>query len=120
MTGMKVLEHLMEKAIRAMAEESGAEQVIALQTAAGNVHVIYNQQVTAGNYEAEKTLFALLEQERDTHVLYVAALWRNGGADLPSFHFRRRLIELDHRNFETLLLMQGADGYHSRAVGSTL
>ena len=120
MTGMKVLEHLMEKAIRAMAEESGAEQVIALQTAAGNVHVIFNQQVMAGNYEAEKQLLGLLEQARDTHVLYVAALWRNGCADLPSFHFRRRLIELDHRNFETLLLMQGADGYHSRAVGSTL
>ena len=120
MIGIEALEYLRRKAMEAIVEDPAAEQVITLLTAAGNVHVIFNQQVMAGNYEAEKQLLGLLEQARDTHVLYVAALWRNGCADLPSFHFRRRLIELDHRNFETLLLMQSADGYHSRAVGSTL
>ena len=120
MAVQNAFDHLRKKAATMLAKNPGITQVIAVQTASGNVYGILNDQVTAGNYQAEEALFADLVNSGDTHILYAVALWSNGQPDLPSFHFRSHLAALNSHNLDTLLLLQGRDGYHCRSLRTTL
>lgn len=120
MCTQNVFECLRTKANEAVANNPGIEQVLAIRTAAGRTYLILNDQVTAGNYEAEQHFVTMLSKSEDTHVLYVVALWRDCEPDLPSFHFRSQLVLLNPNNMDTLILMRDMNGYHGRALGSTL
>ena len=120
MTMQNAFDDLQKKAAGMLAANPGITQVIAVQTASGNIHGILNDQVTVGNYQAEEAFLADLANNGDTHVLYIVALWSNGQPDLPSFHFRNGLAALDSRNRDTLLLLRDRDGDHCRLLLSTL
>ena len=120
MSTKDAFDHLQKEAANLLAMNPGITQVIALQTASGNVYGILNDQVTLGSHQAEQAFFADLVSHRDTHILYVVALWSNGQPDLPSFHFRNGLAALDSRNQDTLLLLQNRAGHHCRPLRTTL
>ena len=120
MSEQDAFECLYEKANEAIANNPDTEQVLAIQTATMNMYVLLNDGVTAGRHETEQQFLSMLSQSGDTHVLKVVALWRDFGPDLPSFHFRTQLAALDPRNMDTHLLVRGAEGYHSRALSTTL
>lgn len=119
MTNLYLFEHLRIQAEEALTSHPDAEQVIALQTTA-RTYLILNSGITVGNYEAEKQFLQKLMQSGDTHVLFLAALWRNREPDLPSFHLRSQLIALDPRNAETRMLMRGSHADHGIPLCSTL
>lgn len=113
------LYYLDAKIMEADAQYPGAQQAIALQTASGNVHVILNDKAQDCNFEAETRYLEQMAQSGDTHVLYMLAMWRTG-IDLASYHLRTSLVEMDQRNLDTLMILNGGMGRYYRPLGSTL
>ena len=102
---------LREKAERRLREEPEAQQLIALQSAKGEIYVFSSRDWT--DPAPEEALLRTLRDSGDTEIELLVCLWQDGFClDLPSMRFRRALTALDERNADTLILMngEGADG----------
>ena len=68
----------------------------------------------------EKALLHKLRAASDTEIRYVLCMWANGGVDIPSYHFRKMLFELNHKNEDAGILIRAKDGYSAMKLGITL
>ena len=101
---------LLEQARELAKMESTAQQVILVKTAKGNVYHVSNRDVERGLRETE-----------DSTVQAVVCLWQEGGVpDVPSLRFRRLLLELNPRNGDALLPLQGENTLKARALWETM
>ena len=116
----KKLYDLLEVAEQQVKVNPEADQVIAVKTAKGNVYHFANHGVLTGNTAGESRFAQMLEEQGDTEILCLVALWNNGCVDVPSMHFRCSLLELDPRNGETVMLLRSENGYTVRTVGSAM
>lgn len=119
-TRAKELCALLEEAERQVQANPEADQVIAVKTAKGNTYHFANHQVQAGSRADEDRFVELLREKDDVTVQYLVAMWNTCGIDLPSMHFRRRLLELSPQNAEAVIPLQGEGGYLMRTIGSTM
>ena len=107
---------LLEQARELAKMESTAQQVILVKTAKGNVYHMANQ-----NAADEDRLLALLRETEDSTVQAVVCLCQEGGVpDVPSLRFRRLLLELNPRNGDALLPLQGENTLKARALWETM
>lgn len=110
---------LLEQARELAKMESTAQQVILVKTAKGNVYHMANQ--NAETPADEDRLLALLRETEDSTVQAVVCLWQEGGVpDVPSLRFRRLLLELDPRNGDALLPLQGENTLEPRTLWETM
>ena len=93
-------------------------QAIALRTAAGSTHAFFT--TLAELPAAEERVLADLTAGGDTRVSFLVALWESRCVDLPAYSLREKLIALDRRNLETLLVLQGEGHLSIRTLGSTM
>ena len=113
-----MLNHLMQVAQQALAaipEKHPMLQVTALYTAGEKIYTGISYGPNSGD-----SLIEGLKQHGDTQVTHLVSLWQQGGLDVPSFDFRKALLELDAKNEFALLLMQGHDCLRARTVGSSM
>lgn len=93
-----------------------AEQVILVQTAAGEVLYCLNRDVSRP--EDEDGFLAQIREHGQLE--WIVCMWRGGGVDLPSCHFRKGLLDLcpENGNARMVLRTDAADGpaYNARAV----
>ncbi len=61
-----------------------------------------------------------LKKTRNLQIESMICMWNDGTADLPSMAFRKQLCELHASNKETLMLLQGEDGYITKTICQTL
>ena len=110
---------LLEQAKGLMEAEPTAQQVIVVKTAKDNVYHVSNQNVENG--ADEDGLLRQLRDGEDTQVQAVACMWKEGGAlDVPSIRFRQLLLELDSRNGDALLPLQGENVLVARTLRETM
>ena len=93
-------------------ESLPAPLVYVLETAAGNVYTIFNN-------DFQKTLDTLA-QAGDTVVTKMVAMWEGECVDVPSYAFRKALLELDDANRQTKVLLRSESGYITKPMGSML
>lgn len=73
-------------------------------------------------------LIQTLKEQGDTQVTHLVTLVRSGagtpafrsGPDVPSYDFRKMLIDLNERNSYALLVLQGHECLRARTIGSTM
>ena len=110
---------LLEQVKGLVEAEPAAQQVIVVKTAKGNVYHVSNRDVESGADED-----GLLRQLRDgehTQIQAVVCIWQEGGAlDVPSIRFRQQLLELDPRNGDALLPLQGENVLVARTLRETM
>ena len=83
---------------------SSAQQVVALTTLSGQVHLLENQHIIDGDTADEQALLAKLNPADP--VTHLVCLWNpTGGADVPSHHLRTGLVTLNPENANALVLM---------------
>lgn len=110
---------LLEQAKGLVEAEPAAQQVIVVKTAKGNVYHVSNRDVEIG--ADEDGLLRQLRDGEDTQVQAVACMWKEGGAlDVPSIRFRQLLLELDSRNGDALLPLQGENVLVARTLRETM
>ena len=82
--------------------------VYVLETASGNIHTVVNN-------DFQKTL-DVLTQSDDTMVTKLVAMWKEGSVDVPSYAFRKSLLELDDANRQTKVLLRSESGYIMKTI----
>ena len=94
------------------AESLPAPQVIILFTASNRFYVAAN--------DIDGAICETMKREKDTKVVRILAMWKDGSIDLPSFYFRKALIQMDERNLKAGILLNGINGIHIRTLETTL
>ena len=97
--------------------------VLSVLTADGVSHrtVIHNTQRRgeSGAHPDEQAFIDELKKAGDTEIRYIVCQTRNGGFDLPSYFFRKKLCELNPANGKAKILLKGAFRYIVKTVNET-
>ena len=111
----EIFYQLMEEARKQIPLHPEAEQVTVLRTEKNQVYCL--ALVDVGNAQKElEGFFEMLRERDDCRVSHVVAMWSTGGAEIPSFAFRKGLLELDAGNGETLILLAQAPDLYYRTL----
>lgn len=100
----EIFHQLMEEARKQISLHPEAEQVTVLRTEKNHIYSLALPDAVNAQKELEG-FFGMLREKDDCRVSHVVAMWSTGGAEIPSFAFRKGLLELDAANGETLLLL---------------
>lgn len=87
-------------------------QVTLVYTANGNLYTTVN--------DIRGEIAATLRSEQDTLVLRLVTLWQDGTLDVPSWNFRKALLDLNPQNAGAEILLQGQDAPHVKRIKDTL
>ena len=83
-------------------------QVIVLETWPGQYHYLMVPDIDPAIREPlEDQLLESLQQWQATRVLHCLCTMDGAHTEIPSWHLRSRLVEIDSRNLETKLILQG-------------
>ena len=105
----------MEEARKQLPRHPQAEQVSVLRTEKNQVYCLALPDAVNAQKELE-SFFEMLREKDDRRVSYVVAMWSTGGAEIPSYAFRKGLLELDAGNGETLMLLAEAPDLYYKAL----
>ena len=117
------LHDLAEKALEELPRNDGNQQVTAVITERD--HVYYGDTDGPG-WGAE--LIARLRERGDTHVTHLVTVVRcckdgkviRSGTDMPSYNFRKTLVELNEQNAYALFVVQGHGCLRAMTVRSSM
>lgn len=101
---MNEYEMLIAEAKALLAEAPGAQQVIVVRSAKGNIYHLANTCVETS--ADEDCYLDLLRDADDTAVAALVCMWKDGTLDVPSMHFRKGLLALNPANAAAELPLQ--------------
>ncbi len=111
----EIFYQLMEEARKQIPRHPRAEQVNVVRTEKGNVYSVALPDAVNAQKELE-SFFEMLREKDDRRVSHVVAMWSFGCAEIPSYAFRKGLLELDAGNGETLMLLAEAPDLYYKAL----
>ena len=111
----EIFHQLRKEAWKQLPRHPEAEQVNVVRTEKGNVYSVALPDAINAQKELEG-FFGMLREKDDRRVSYVVAMWSTGGAEIPSYAFRKGLMELDAGNGETLILLAQAPDLYYRTL----
>ncbi len=111
----EIFHQLMEEARKQIPLHPEAEQVSVLRTEKNQVYCLALPDAVNARKELEG-FFGMLRETNDCRVSHVVAMWNSGTVEIPSFAFRKGLLELDAGNRETLMLLAEAPDLYYKAV----
>ena len=111
----EIFYQLMEEARKKIPRHPQAEQVSVLRTEKNQVYCLALPDAVNAQKELEG-FFGMLREKDDRRVSHVVAMWSTGGAEIPSYAFRKGLLELDAGNGETLMLLAEAPDLYYKAL----
>ena len=79
-----------------------------------------NDAVYVAVNDVDGAICETLKHENDTKVVCMLTMWKDGGVDLSSHRFRVALVNMDERNTDTAIILQGENGLHTKALGVTI
>lgn len=95
-----------------------AEQVVVVK-AKNHIRYFMNN-VMDGNYEDEERFIQQIVDENDAELKYIVCMWNAYALDVPSFHLRKRLLEICPKNAEAIMILQGEYDYVLKDIKSTM
>ncbi len=110
-------ERLIEETRKCMAEHPTAQQVILVKTAKGNIYTCVNNNyviendmiMSVGDFKDETNFIQMLVDADDVEIKYIVGMWKNGGIEVPSMHFRKAILDICPKNEDAICVGQGAD-----------
>lgn len=117
-----VFDKMKATAIRLLdnAEKEQNTQAIVLYSASKNEYSAIIKNACSRELTEEKALLEKLKIANDTEIRYVLCMWKNNEIDIPSFAFRKMMIELETKNTESLIFVLTADGVSSIKLSTTM
>ncbi len=71
-------------------------------------------------YVTGEKIIKKLKKTRSFQIESMVCMWNNTCLDLPAMALRQQLCELHDGNKDTIMLLQGEDGYITKCIGETL
>lgn len=121
MESMKRHYELVQMAEKLVSMSLQAEQIIVVETVKSNVYHFENHLHIGGQFDArlldEERFVRMLKEKNDSEVKYIVCMWKNGGVEIPSMHFRKLLLEVSPKNADAMFVVLTEDGKGGLALG---
>ena len=101
-------------------EKKEYTQAIVLLSASGREYYALIENALSEDKNEEKALIERLSAENDTDISRVLCVWQDGGIDIPSFAFRKLLLDSDSSNGDCGLFVVTSDGYSVIGLKNTI
>lgn len=85
--------------INEVVEGLPAPQVTVLLSDNNTIYVAVN--------DGDGTICEELKRDKNTKIIQMLTMWKDGGIDLSSINFRKALIKMDEENNNTDIILQG-------------
>ena len=101
-------------------EKSQYTQVIVLHSAAGNEYSTVVRNALSKEKTDETSLLRKIQEAKDSEIRFVLCMWQDKCIDVPSFSFRNSLLDLNEKNYESVLFVMTADGVSGMKLSATM
>lgn len=117
-----VFECMKEKATEILSdtEKSQYTQAIVLYSAAGNEYSAVIRNALSKEKKDETSLLCKIQEAKDSEICFVLCMWQDKCIDIPSFDFRKLLLDLNENNSESTLFVMTADGVSGIKLSATM
>ncbi len=95
-------------------------QAIVLLSRTGREYGAVIEDALSEDKNEEKALIDSLSTANDIKVSRVLCMWQDGGIDIPSFAFRKMLLEIDPSNNDCGIFVSTADGFSVIRLENTM
>ena len=98
--------------INEVVEGLPAPQVTVLLSDKNTIYVAVN--------DGDGTICEELKRDKNTKIIQMLTMWKDGGIDLSSINFRKALIKMDEENNNTDIILQGKGSYLIKKLAVTI
>ena len=98
--------------INEVVEGLPAPQVTVLLSDNNTIYVAVN--------DGDGTICEELKRDKNTKIIRMLTMWKEGGIDLSSINFRKALIKMDEENNNTDIILQGKESYLIKKLAVTI
>ena len=95
-------------------------QAIVLRSAGGNEYSTIIRNALSEDKMDEKSLLRKMQEAKDSEICFVLCMWQDNCVDIPSFAFRKLLLESNEKNSDTTLFVMTADGVSEMKLSVTM
>ena len=116
-----IFQSMADLAQNALRGKSGNNtQAIVLHTEKGADYCSVIRDALSAERADERELLNQLTATGDTRVQYILCMWQNREVDLPSYAFRKLLLETDAENSNAEIFVFTENGYAAVKLGRTM
>ena len=102
------------------AEKNQYTQAIVLYSAKGNEYSTIIRNALSKEMADEAFLLGKIQEANDSEIDFVLCMWQDQWIDIPSFAFRKLLLDLNEKNSESALFVVTADGVSEIKLSETI
>lgn len=119
---LTVFDSMKDKALDLLShsEKSQYTQAIVLRSAGGNEYSTIIRNALSEDKMDEKSLLRKMQEAKDSEICFVLCMWQDNCVDIPSFAFRKLLLESNEKNSDTTLFVMTADGVSEMKLSVTM
>lgn len=107
---------LLETGKGILSDYHGVQQVIVLKTEAGNIYTCVSDAIQNGDTVSEAALLRTLRDSGESRIKSLVCIWHTGDLDIPSFHFRKALLEMNPENADLQILVLTGSGIAAKPL----
>jgi len=96
--------------------DHGMKQVLVVKTSENKIYENIIDHSSDATLEEQKLLDAIGE---NSNVTLIVCCWFGGTFDMPSYHFRKKLCELNENNEKAHMLLSGENRYILKSIKET-
>ena len=101
-------------------EKKEFAQAIVFHTAKGNLFAQFIENAVSEDKKDENNLLEKLSEEKDAEIDYILCLWQGGEMDIPSYDFRKMILNLDPVNSNAEIFVMTGNGVSVRKLENTM
>ena len=101
-------------------EKSEYTQAIILLSTTGNTYSSIIRNALSEGKADEASLLQQIQDAKDDEIHFVLCMWQDKNIDIPSFSFRKSLLNANEKNSESMLFVMTADGVSATKLSTTM
>ena len=119
---LEIFKSMKEKAIELLSNADNCKytQAIVLRSSKGNEYGTVIRNALSKERSDEQVLLQKIQDAKDSTICFVLCMWQEQCIDVPSYDFRKTLLELNEENAEAMLFVMTACGVSKIKLSSTM
>ncbi len=101
-------------------EKSEYTQAIILLSTTENTYSSIIRNALSEEKAEEASLLQQIQDAKDDEINFVLCMWQDKNIDIPSFSFRKSLLNANQKNSESMLFVMTADGVSAIKLSTTM
>ena len=119
---LTVFNEMKEKALDLLSnsEKGQYTQAIILHSAYGNEYSAIIRNELSKEKTDELSLIRKIQEAQDSKICFVLCMWQDNCINIPSFEFRKLLLESTEKNSDAILFVMTANGVSEIKLSATM